>query len=140
MVSEPNSVHQVSVDPAQYREVVLGLRHALVARDDADMRVGDQIVIREWVAAPGARGQYSLEWIVRRVTHRLTGVEGLAPGFSVLSLNNASENEYATVYLRKDLHRAEKQGIDQLRYFELKAAAEGKKRLLRQTPAKARAV
>ena len=132
-MSEPNSLHQQSVDPVAFREIVLGLRHALVAPDALDIRVGDQVVLREWVATgPAGRGHYTLEWVVRRVTHRLSGVEGIATGFSVLSLNNASENEFATSHLRKDLHLAEREGIVQLRYFELKAAAERRKRELRQ--------
>jgi uncharacterized protein DUF3850 len=134
-VAEPNSLHQVRIDRDGFRAVTLGLQNALVLPDALDVRVGDQVALREWaVTGPAGRGQYTSEWIVRRVTHVLGGggESGITEGHRVVSLNNATENESATAWLRKDLRHAEKQGVDGLRYFELKAEAEARKRSLRQ--------
>jgi hypothetical protein len=131
MEEASNSVHLFEVDPDVFRAIVTGLQHAVVAADELDIRTGDQIILREWITTgPAGRGHYSGYWICRRVTSRIPGgaETGILDGFSVLSVNNASENEYATTHLRKELLVAHRRGIQSERFFELKAAAERKKR------------
>jgi hypothetical protein len=130
-VSALNSLHQAQLDPVLFREVTIGVQHALVVEDALGIWVGDQIALREWVATgPAGRGHYTGQWIVRRVTGRQSGggETGVLPGFSVLSLNNAAENEFATSHLKKEITQAEREGILPARFFELKAAAERRKR------------
>lgn len=138
MEEAPNSVHLFEVDSDVFRSVTTGLQHALVAADELDLRVGDQVVLREWIpTGPGGRGHYSGYWICRRVTSRLPGGgdSGIVEGFGVISVNNAAENDYATAHLRKEILIAGRSGIPPERFFELKAAAERKKREHRQSVA-----
>lgn len=135
-MEEPlNSVHLFEVDPEAFRAVTTGVQNAIVAGDELDVRAGDQIVLREWASTgPAGRGHFTGNWLCRKVMSRLEGGPGtgIEDEFSVLCLNNASENEYATAHLRKEISIADRQGISQPRFFELKAAAERKRRLIRQ--------
>lgn len=123
------AVHFFRLDPDSFRAITLGHQHAVVAQTSLGIEPGDQLVFREWrsvLTASVETGSYSGAWLVRRVTHAQpggpgTGVDG---DHEVLSLNNAAENEWATLSLKRELSLSERQGVSPERFWRIKERKE----------------
>lgn len=129
------TTHFFRLDPDSFRAITLGHQHAVVAQNALGIEVGDQLVFREWrsvVTVSVETGAYTGLWLVRRVTHAAPGGPGTGvdADHRVLSLNNASENEWATMQLKRELSLAERQGVSVDRFWRIK---ERKERLRRGT-------
>lgn len=122
-------MHFFRLDPDGYRAIAYGEQHAVVAQQSLRIEVGDQLVFREWrtvLSRSVETGQYTGAWLVRRVTHSAPGGEGtgIDADHSVLSLNNAEENRWATQQLIRELALAERQGVSPDRFWRIKERKE----------------
>jgi hypothetical protein len=123
------STHHVSVDPSVFRALTLGIQRAIVAGVEMGVKVGDQLVFREWVAEDARHsggGSYTGGWVCRQCQHVLPGGSdtGIDPSCVVLSLNNAAENEWATARLKRRLSMAERRGLPPDRFWAHEDALE----------------
>lgn len=131
----PTATHFFRLEPESFRAITLGHQHAVVAQNALGIEVGDQLVFREWqsvLTVSVETGRYTGLWLVRRVTHAAPGGAGtgIEADHQVLSLNNASENEWATLNLKRELSLAERQGVSVDRFWRIK---ERKERMRRGT-------
>ena len=129
--ADATGIHQLQLGVESFRAITLGLQHALVVSHGLGAAVGDQLVLREWRAAvPAGKGHYTGEWICRRVMHETLGAPGtgIDEGYSVLSLNNALENEWASTLLKRQLALAERQGCAPERFWTIQEQRERHRR------------
>lgn len=123
------ATHFFRLDPDSYRAITLGQQHAVVAQNALGIEVGDQLVFREWrsvVTVSVETGAYTGLWLVRKVTHAAPGGPGTGvdADHQVLSLNNAAENEWATLNLKRELSLVERQGVSAERFWRIKERKE----------------
>lgn len=77
------TIHDLKTVQPHFDAVSSGAKKAEVRRDDRGFEVGDRLILREYDAISGI---YSGRTIEARVTHVLSGFEGLAPGYVALSI------------------------------------------------------
>lgn len=121
--------HFFRLDPDSFRAITVGEQHAVVAQKSLGIEVGDQMVFREWrsvMTLSVETGSYSGHWLVRKVTHAAPGGPGTGvdADHQVLSMNNATENEWATLNLKRELSLAERQGVSSDRFWRIKERKE----------------
>lgn len=75
--------HELKTVQPHFEQVFSGKKRAEIRRDDRSFEVGDRLILREYDALSGI---YSGRTIEARVTHVLSGFEGLAPGYVALSI------------------------------------------------------
>lgn len=109
-----HATHFVSREGREFRAIALGLQHVILTAS-SQIRVGDQLVMRELAEAPDRYDSvHTLLWLCRRVTHVMGRSEcaGIESGWRVLSLNTPAENEWATVVIKRELELARSRGKD----------------------------
>ena len=118
------ATHFIRLEPEVFRFLTLGQQHALVLPRERAVELGDQIVVREWrrpSPGTGGDGAYTGVWLCRQVTYVQYGGPGTGVELShvVCSLNSASENDWATVRLKRQLSLAERQGVSPDRFWRV---------------------
>lgn len=78
-------IHELKTHPTHFAAVASGAKRAEIRRDDRGYAVGDVLVLREY---DHATDSYSGREVEVRVTHVLSGFEGLAEGFVALSIEH----------------------------------------------------
>ncbi len=124
-----SAAHFFRLDPDSFRAIAYDKQHAVVAQMSLRIETGDQLVFREWksLRTPAVEtGSYTGAWLVRQVTHCSPGGAGtgVAADHQVVSLNGSLENERATLYLKRELNRAERQGVAPDRFWRIKERKE----------------
>lgn len=89
MSRRPVVTHDVKCWPSSFIEVISGQKTLDVRRNDRDYRQGDVLLLREW--NPHIRdlttGKFTGRTCQRRITHVLTGGDGIEAGFVALSIS-----------------------------------------------------
>jgi len=75
--------HELKTTQPHFEHVRSGVKRAEIRRDDRGFAVGDVLVLREYDPASCS---YSGREVEVRVTHVLSGFEGLAAGYVSLSI------------------------------------------------------
>ncbi len=127
------ATHFIRLEPDVFRVLTLGQLHALVLPRERGVELGDQIVVREWrrpAPGTGGDGSYTGVWLCRKVTHVQFGGPGTGVELShvVCSLNSASENDYATVSLKRKLSLSERNGVSPDRFWRVIERQQGARR------------
>ncbi len=84
-------VHKLKCWPEQFEAVVSGLKTAEMRLNDRDFKVGDQLLLREWVPYKHGRGYTGRKQLVE-VTHMLFGEQfGVLKGFVCMSIRKVEK-------------------------------------------------
>ncbi len=116
MNSRPAQTHELKTWPSQFLALVGGHKLAEFRKDDRDFRVGDTLVLREWVPGHAEPGEYSDEapdpgrytgrQVRARVTHIVSGTQtpfGIPPGYVMMSIHLEGVDIGGTVRVEHDL-------------------------------------
>lgn len=82
--------HELKTWPSQFFALVSGVKLAEFRKNDRDFRVGDELVLREWIPGDSTPGCYTGSQVRAWVTHIVSGTEtpfGIPPGYVMMSLH-----------------------------------------------------
>lgn len=118
--------HFLPLSPERFRAVTVRTLQALVLKQSLGLEVGHQLLLREWNSAQRSpsgqsQGDYTGNWIARMVSYvdPLLDDVSLRDGYVLVSLNDATENEWATAQWKKRLSTAVRQGVSPERFWQI---------------------
>lgn len=82
---QQNNTHELKIDTTAFKAVVTKTKTAEFRFNDRDYRVGDLLVLREWLTDESCFSGFQA---VRTITHIQTGY-GIPDGFVMLSMTTA---------------------------------------------------
>lgn len=92
------ALHKLKTHPQYFRIVKNGIKEFECRKDDRGFKVGDELLLEEWVPDPINEkfglgelvtvGTYTGEILHRRIKCILRDFEGIQPGFVILGLEN----------------------------------------------------
>lgn len=80
--------HFLKILPEFFAAVVDGSKTFELRKNDRDFQVGDTVILQEF---DHKTNTYTSDFVVKQISFMLTGVYGLEPGVSCLSLVNLSQ-------------------------------------------------
>lgn len=80
-------VHEVKCDIKYYYRVAGGTKSWELRLDDRGYKVGDLLLLRNWVTFESGEAYYGSEWCLKRID-QIDTPDGLQIGWVVLSLSN----------------------------------------------------
>ena len=81
--------HSVKISPAYFDAVKNGLKTFEVRRLDRDYKIGDTLVLSEWLPGTYEKGEYSGRWVRVTILYILTHdqfPDGIKEGYGVLGI------------------------------------------------------
>lgn len=86
--------HYLKIEPRWLNRIRANEKHGEVRRNDRDYQAGDTVIL--------ANSEQSYDAARRKITHVLTDVDGLMPGYVVLSLEDSRIGELAGLRREND--------------------------------------